>query len=207
MKVQRFSSRDLASKAAASWLTCKIRHSLHADETTGVIVSGGSTPKDCLEHLSKADLPWDRAMVSLTDERCVPVDDAASNEGMLREHFFVDRASAAAFQPVGDLQADSLSCALVGMGEDGHFASIFPDNPDLESLLDPAAEPQTQQVETAGSEHKRMTLNLAWLLQSDHILLLIFGNAKREIVNNPGELPIAALLSQDQVPVAVYWAP
>ena len=207
MNLREYESRERASRAAATWLESRLRQGLKQAVPAGLIVSGGSTPGPCLEILSKADLNWQQVEVSLTDERLVPADDDASNERMLRECLLQGDAANASFRQVGELPAATVVCSLVGMGNDGHFASIFPDNPALAALLDEDATPAVSEVTTAASPHPRMTINLAYLLQGQAVLLLIFGTDKKKILAEPCGLPIAALLQQGRVAVDVYWAP
>ncbi len=207
MNLREFESREGASRAAAAWIESRLRRGLEQAGPAGLIVSGGSTPGPCLEMLSKADLNWQQVEVSLTDERLVPADDDASNERMVRECLLRGDAATAPFRQVGELPAATVVCSLVGMGNDGHFASIFPDNPALVALLDGGAAPAVLEVTTAASPYPRKTINLAYLLQGQAVLLLIFGADKKKILAKPGGLPIAALLQQGRVAVEVYWAP
>ena len=103
------------------------------------------------------------------------------------------------------------ACSLLGMGEDGHFASLFPDAEDLDKGLITDWQQLWMPVHTAASPHPRVSLTLAALSRSDEIVLLIFGDAKREVIEaakTPGsKLPVSALLLQKRAPVSVLWAP
>ncbi len=208
--MERFPDRTGAARAAAAALADALRARLVAHDRAAIAVSGGTTPAEAFGLLAAEALPWDRVQVTLTDERRVPVDDPASNEGMLRRTLLINGASAAEFVA---LEADALealperfSAVLVGMGEDGHFASIFPDLADLEGALDPDADESCREVRTAASPHPRTTLSVARLLASDLIVLLAFGEAKRAVLEAPDGLPVAALLAQTRTPVRVLWA-
>ena len=103
------------------------------------------------------------------------------------------------------------SATLLGMGEDGHFASLFPDFEGLQKALDPHGSAQCITVNTAGSPHLRISLTISALLDSTHIVLLIFGEAKRsvfEAANAGGTIyPIESLLHHARTPLTVIWAP
>jgi 6-phosphogluconolactonase len=164
----------------------------------------------------------------LSDERWVPATHADSNEKMVRETLFAGRAAAATLLPLYAEQqlleerCDELTtalpaiglpfaCALLGMGDDGHIASLFPDAENLELGLQLDGSLFAIPVTTAASPYPRISLTLAALTRSNEIVLLIFGDTKREIyeVAQAGSTgyPVTALLSQQQTPVHVFWAP
>ncbi|HEY9218998.1 MAG TPA: 6-phosphogluconolactonase, partial [Phenylobacterium sp.] len=101
---------------------------------------------------------------------------------------------------------------LLGMGDDGHIASLFPGSPALARGLDPDAEAYVLQVpEPHGSPPlPRITLTLAALIQARGVVVLISGEGKRAVVERAlaGEdLPVRALLCQDRAPVRILWSP
>lgn len=116
-----------------------------------------------------------------------------------------------------DLQAlpQPTSLVLLGMGEDGHTASLFPGAPQLAEGLTTQAPvlavhpPQT----TPLAPHARLSLSLRALLQSRGIALLLTGSRKREVLESAlgagpvEEMPVRALLRQTEVPVSIFWAP
>ena len=207
MKLTLYEDRAEASIAAAQWLKEHLEGFLCSNDRAGLMVSGGSSPKQTFEVLSHSALDWSQIDVSLTDERCVPANHDASNEKMVRETLLTRSAVSGTFLPVGTIPSQNLSCCLVGMGEDGHFASIFPDHPQLEVVLDPHERPGTFKIKTHASEHERVTVNLSALLAGEAILLLVFGQKKLDLVRAPEGLPINALLSQNMTPVDVFWSP
>ena len=103
--------------------------------------------------------------------------------------------------------------SLLGMGDDGHFASLFPDGKgkDYKAALDPDGERSFIAVKTAASPHARITLTLSMLAHSEQIILLIFGDTKKRTYTKAkaanSRLPVARLLHQKRAPVRVIWAP
>jgi 6-phosphogluconolactonase len=101
---------------------------------------------------------------------------------------------------------------MLGMGEDGHVASLIPGDPGLAAGMDLGSERLTISV-PAGLGNPplaRISLTLSALLQARAIFLLIAGEAKREVILNAGagaDLPVTALVSQTRVPVRVLWSP
>ena len=223
-----FASRELASQAAAQHISSAIGASLVDGAETVIIVTGGSSPKDCYEILASTALPWHKVHILLSDDRCVPVDHEASNEGMIRRLLLTKHAANANLVPIykqelspedqcrlSSERMDSLplpfSISLLGMGVDGHIASLFPDFSGLENGLDEGGQDQCLAVQTTASPHPRVTLTMATLIQSKEILLLFFGDEKRDIYERaklPNSIyPVSRILQQDRVPVRTIWAP
>lgn len=223
-----FKTREEASVAAAEAIAERLAARLDAQSGASIVVSGGTTPDRCFDVLSDKPLDWKRTHVVLSDERWVPPDDEASNERLVRDALLKGEALPAkllsVFSMTTGIQArcDEIdqqirvgpfpfACVLLGMGEDGHFASLFPDAANLDEGLDVNAEQLCIPVTTAASPHPRVSLTLAALARSDAIVLLMFGDKKREVYEQAkgkgSKLPVAHLLKQKKAPVHVYWAP
>ena len=224
---QFFESRQLASLAAASRMEAALGADLAKSESASLIVSGGTSPQACLNALAHADLAWNRVTVLMSDERYVPSDHPASNEGMIRRELLSElneQPEIVSMFEEGVLaqvrckglegEIESLprphSIGLLGMGEDGHFASLFPDFDRLEEGLNLDSALSCLPVTTVVSQHLRITLTLAALVDSNEIVLLFFGNAKRKVFEQsliPGSsYPLARLLQQEHAPVHTIWA-
>lgn len=223
-----FSSREAASVAAAQEIVRRLSQSIARRNEVTLIVSGGTSPVRCFAELSRSTLEWANVHVTLSDERWTPAGSEDSNERLVRDTLLVADARRATFQPFyvdgasieercaslnNELQAlpRPFACTLLGMGADGHFASLFPDMNNLEQALDVAADTYCVPADTAASPHRRISLTLSAILQSDAILLLMFGKQKREVyerAKNPGsKLPISHLLRHSRTPLQLYWAP
>jgi 6-phosphogluconolactonase len=226
--------RDADGEAQAATLAAAIAADLAAALTrrpaASLVVSGGRTPAAMLAQLAAQRLDWSRVFITLADERWVPADDAASNEALVRTALLRERAAAARFiglkndaptPAAGAAQAWNALAVLarpfdvvvLGMGDDGHTASLFPGSPELASGLDAAALPACLPVHPPGAPHARLSLNLAALLQSRRICVQISGAQKRQVYERAqaagpvASLPIRAILRQGAVPVDVYWCP
>jgi 6-phosphogluconolactonase len=161
----------------------------------------------------------------LADERCVPLDDAASNQRMVL-HAFAGTPAVASVLPIDatapdavarwqarlDARTSPFAAVVLGMGEDGHFASLFPGMPGLAAALDPGG-PRAVVPGTAPTEPRpRLSLALAALLDTDLLALHVMGDAKLETLrraSTPGsalDLPVRALLQQRRVPLEIYHA-
>ena len=211
--IHRFDSRTQASVQAAKLLGAALQQRLEANQTATLVVSGGSTPQACLQHLAQTPLPWHRVLVTLTDERCVDAQHPDSNERMLRQHLLVDCAAEAQFVPlqeIGSLEKHPkpFAAVLLGMGADGHFASLFPDAPNLSEGLDLHNARSTMDVQTNASSHRRISMTLSRLLNAETMLLLAFGKDKEAVLLEPATYPVASLLQeQPQHPsMQILWA-
>ncbi|MEC8408783.1 MAG: 6-phosphogluconolactonase, partial [Pseudomonadota bacterium] len=130
--LREFATRQKAAANLAQRIKQALLFELEQSERATLVLSGGSSPVECLRILSTIGLPWHRIDVTLSDERNVPATHAASNEKLLRENLIRSKASGATFSPLQEGIGRLLpsACSLIGMGEDGHFASLFPDSPE-----------------------------------------------------------------------------
>lgn len=222
-----FDTRRAASAAVAERIACALRRRIAAQGGTSLVVSGGTSPVECFKHLARQTLDWHRVCVVLSDERWVEPTSEDSNERLVRQNLLTDAAADAELLPVFtantdarercaqlDVQLSNLrlpfACCLLGMGADGHFASLFPDAAGLANGLDLDASSLWLPMTTASSPHIRVSMTLAALTRADEIVLLIFGDEKRrvfaEALADGGAYPVSRLLHQDRVPVSVYWS-
>jgi len=185
-------------------------------------VSGGGTPEHIFPLLSKSELSWDKVCVTLIDERWVAADHPDSNEGLARRLLMQGPASAARFiglktdhaNPIDarvdveaalDTLAWPLDAVFLGMGIDGHIASLFPD---LENWGD--APGRALGVAGSAARQPRISLTPTAILDSRHIYLVISGPDKRATFDAAlkpgpvGEYPVRLVLHQNRVPVTVY---
>ena len=221
-------TREQASEAAAEAVAKALSKRLEAQRAVSLVVSGGSTPAQCFAALARSDLDWPRVHVLTSDERWVPPSDDHSNEKLVRETLLQGPASAATLWPFyadGEDIAERcktldetirtlpipFACCLLGMGEDGHFASLFPDADNLAQGLDDESPDLCMPVTTAASPYPRISLTLTALSRSDEIALLMFGDRKREVYEHAkssgNTYPVAHLIKQKRAPVRVFWAP
>ncbi|MGI9236743.1 MAG: 6-phosphogluconolactonase [Woeseiaceae bacterium] len=221
-----FDSRLEASEAAANRIAELLANRLDNQAKASLIVSGGTTPRQCLRALAKTPLEWQRVQVALSDERWVPADHKDSNEKLVRDSLLVDEAAPAKLLPVYEegvspeercealqnpLPVLPFSCSLIGMGADGHFASLFPDAEQLAHGLDVESGRLYIPVTTAASPHPRISMTLAGISRSDEIVLLFFGDEKldvyKEALASAEQHPVSRLLRQKRAPVRLIWAP
>jgi 6-phosphogluconolactonase len=228
--VERYADMDALSRRVASDIAAHLAHAIAARGLASLVVSGGRSPVKLFEQLRSQTLDWSRVCVALADERWVEPTDAGSNERLVREVLLRDRAAAARFSglknaaPSPDLGAVSawetfarvprpFDVTLLGMGDDGHTASLFTGSPNLRSALNPAAVAGCVGMWAPSAPQPRLSLNLSALLDSRRVMILITGEAKWRAYVAASEdgavedMPVRAVLRQRRTPVEVLWAP
>jgi 6-phosphogluconolactonase len=204
--------------AASHGVEAALRAGLDTRGRASLVATGGRSPGPVYDRLRHADLDWARVAVTLSDERLVDRDSPNANGRLLRERLFVGPAAKAHFLPLTDYAEPALKvltpfdAVMLGMGEDGHVASLIPGSPVLVEGMDPdGTRLVLESPEGFGSPPvARISLTIAALLQSRAIFLLIGGAAKREVLDGAlagADLPVRALLLQDRVPVRILWSP
>lgn len=214
MKIETYPDADMMAINVANIVAGALRTALHSKERVLMAVPGGTTPGPIFDDLCAADLDWARVDVILTDERWVPGDSLRSNTKLLRERLLVNRAAEAQLVPLyapTETPEESLGklisaleprmpidVALLGMGEDMHTASLFPDSEEIHTAL-AADAPLLVPVRPASQPEARVTLNARALngALSKHIVFK--GQSKRDALEN------ARHLSRAAAPISAVW--
>jgi len=226
----RYPDLDTLSQQLAAGIAADLAAAIEARGMASLVVSGGRSPVKLFERLRTLAIDWGRVCVALADERWVDPSDPASNERLVRDVLLRDAAAAARFTGLKnayatpDLGADMawstfngvprpFDVLVLGMGDDGHTASLFPDSPNLELALDEAAAAGCVGMRSPIAPEARLSLNLGALLDSRRIVILITGESKwRTYIGalQPGaveRIPVRAVLRQRRTPVEVIWSP
>lgn len=190
-----------------------LRQALAERGEASLAVSGGKSPAWLFQQLDQADLDWQHVNLTLADERWVPDTDPQSNAGLIQRYMpgIYHRARwLPLYQGLG-LEADAhavdarirallpLDVLILGVGDDGHTASLFPGSQELQQNLREDGQVLCRPVPASAGRLARLTLTGAVLHHARVRLLQVNGQAKREVVANafgaePKAAPIAAFL-------------
>jgi 6-phosphogluconolactonase len=214
--------RDMMHLSVARKLVSDLRAALGRRDRAVLAVAGGTTPGPVFDLLGGLDLDWERVDIVPTDERWLSPDDPRSNARLIRGRLMTDGAASATLIPLwvaaetpeaglAEVTASivpilPVDVALVGMGADGHVASIFPGGDHLAPALASDAPPVLPMRAPAAPE-ARITLTMPVLRGAFAVHVLITGAEKRAVLDrargaDPAELPVAALLKS----AIVHWA-
>lgn len=197
-----------------------------------LIVSGGSTPVPFFDALARMDLDWSAVTITLADERWVPPQHPDSNERLVRQHLLQGHAAGAFLMPMfngaatpqeGQAHLDATlsmlpwpaDAVVLGMGGDGHTASLFPYAPELPYALIDAGPARCLAVSAPDAPNvplPRISLNRRALLDARQVVVHITGESKLELLHQAlvlgpvEEFPIRAVLHQHQVPCHIFHA-
>lgn len=230
-----FEDAGAMAQALAEDLAARLEAGVAQTGAASFIASGGTTPGPVYDRLARLPVPWARVALTVSDERWAPAGDPASNSRLLHERLLRGAASAARFvslltdardphDPAAEREAGErvramrrpFEMAILGMGDDGHTASLFPHAPDLARLLetgDPALCRGVGPVAGAAGAPLRMTLTLRALTDARQVVILIQGDKKlatfrrAQAAGAVAAMPVRAILRQTRAPVALYWAP
>lgn len=210
VSIKKFPSLLAASKDLCEFFVQNLNNKLSA------AFPGGSTPEIFFSLLSKEKINWKNLYLTLTDERWVETTSKESNQNLLAKYLQLKEIN---FFPLKtedktpEIAAEKLNGAIkefplpfdiivLGMGEDGHIASIFPGSVNIDK--------KNFSIGKANNLD-RISLSLKTILNSRKIIVLVSGEKKLEIIEKIlagiiKNLPISAIINQNKVPVEIFWA-
>lgn len=222
MRYHSFSDSNTLNEKLSSQLQLILSEAVHLRGHAYLVVSGGKTPVDLFQLLAKTPFLWEKVTILLADERCVSLQDEARNERMVKEYLIQDEAKNAQWLSLYDDKDNSLArrqalegqiaalptfdAVILGLGEDGHTASLFPCSEELSLALDDKA-PALLVINPKTAPHQRISLSKKRLLNSRAIFLHIIGDKKRDVLDrakvshDPLHLPICAFLTASHLQV------
>jgi len=227
-QINEFEQRQLLDEALADKVATLLTAALESKGKASIAVSGGSTPIGFFQALSKKKLAWQAITITLADERWVDIDSSDSNTKLVHEYLMQNEAVKAKFFHLkqGEILSDEtltdlnlaanqqilpLDVLILGMGEDGHTASLFPCSNEITQCL--AKDSQALlKVTPKTAPHQRISFSFAALAQSKNTFLHISGISKKQVLAKAiagqvcKEMPIRAFLQAPNINTQVYWA-
>lgn len=222
MKIHEYNSADEQASALSQAIANTIEQVLQHKPQVTLAVSGGKSPIKLFEKLSRFDLAWDKVTLALVDERFLATDHADSNENLVRKHLLINKAEQAYFIGLvttrniltsvsnANLHIKDIDIAILGMGEDGHTASIFPCCDELKSAVDTQLTPEKYIITNPKTaSYQRIGLSLAGILEIPNIFISINGANKLEIITKASQekslqYPISYVLAERK-DSQVFW--
>ena len=228
MEILEFENTSALDIALAEQVAESLQADINASGSASLVVSGGRTPMGFFHLLSQQDLDWSAVTVALADERWVDNQHKDSNEKLVRENLLINNAVKANFIAAKNAAADAtegeadlekslaavgqFTVVILGMGDDGHTASLFPEAETLALGLDMNSGRTAIAVTPPEAPHQRISMTLPRLLDTQQVVIHISGAGKQTVLqaaregDDIAELPIRAILNQQIAPLKIYWA-
>ena len=186
--------------------------SINLNGHASFVVCGGNSPLPLYNNLSKKDLDWSKVSIFLGDDRVLPADHVDSNNYLIHHNLLQNNAASASFYSLIDLKISiedmkrPFDVVLLGLGNDGHFASLFPAQLGNADAFDITASPGLiiSDQELGSPCYKRISMNLSLLMDTKRCILLVPNENKRQIVERAledNQLPLHFLLNQKKTKV------
>lgn len=228
MKQSLFADVNQLNQTFAQRIARLLSEGIEKNGRASLVVSGGRTPVPLFHILSEQAINWGQVDISLADERWVETTDDASNEKMVRAHLLQNKAAEANFVGLKNDSTDAeqavencnanfsqlrtpVDVLILGMGEDGHTASLFPCSTELSMGLNTDNESNFIAVQPTTAPNQRMSMTLKALLNSQATFLHLTGQGKKAVLEEAlagidvMAMPIRAILQQSDV--ELVWAP
>ncbi|QGG74883.1 6-phosphogluconolactonase [Pseudomonas syringae] len=221
-----FDTAQPLADALAENVAERLKQAISENGLATLVVSGGRSPVAFFQSLATQPLEWSKVVISLADERFVPTEHADSNAGLLQRHLLqgpvakarflglysvassVEEAAQAADQALAELPP--IDVLILGMGDDGHTASLFPNSPNLSEALDLQGERRCLPMLAPSVPHQRLTLTRRLLASARSPILSVSGQAKLDTLRTAlagddlAEMPVRAFLNPS---LEIYWCP
>lgn len=225
-----FDTPNAMNTALATAITANLQDAINLRSKASLAVSGGPTPVELFQILSQAQLAWNQVYITLVDERWVDKHHEDSNERLIHTHLLQNKAKEAHFislktiaenpyDGVDEIQTRlqqslplPIDALVLGMGDDGHTASLFPHAENLYKGIDIQSDRLVIDMKPLTAPHDRISLTLPVILNSRHLYLQLNGKKQQQVLEqalagkNINDMPIRAVLHQQKLPLQIYLA-
>lgn len=225
-----FDTPTAMNTALATAITANLQNAINLRSKASLAVSGGSTPVELFQILSQAQIAWNQVYITLVDERWVDKHHEDSNERLIHTHLLQNKAKEAHFislktiaenpyDGVDEIQTRlqqslplPIDALVLGMGDDGHTASLFPHAENLYKGIDMQSDRLVIDMKPLTAPHDRISLTLPVILNSRHLYLQLNGKKQQQVLEqalagkNINDMPIRAVLHQQKLPLQIYLA-
>ncbi len=225
IEFKQFGSSEELAKSFSDELASILQNEINEKQKATLLVSGGSTPKLFFKYLSKQDIDWQKVYIGLVDDRWLEDSHKDSNAKLVKENILQDNAKDAKFIPmyIEGKSADesefecskiykeyfeSCDVLILGMGEDAHTASIFPELDNFKEAVDLDRDGFCISTKPKYAPYDRMSLTLKSILESKNIYLHIQGVNKKSVYDKAlqsKDLPISKVLNNEIKDIKVYY--
>lgn len=222
MQIYKYNSQQEQVSVLAEEISQKLQSIISQKGQAVLAVSGGKSPIKLFAELSRKELQWDKVTVTLVDERFLATDHEDSNENLVRKNLLINNAEHAFFIGLvttrnivsstanANLQISTIDIAILGMGEDGHTASIFPCCDEVDKILDTQLTTEKYVITNPKTaNYQRIGLSLNGILGISNIFVSISGDKKLDVLNAASQketkqYPISYVLAERK-DTKVFW--
>ena len=222
MKTLEFLNKHELENNLAEQIVKDLNDSIQSNGRATLLVSGGSTPKELYRKLSLYDIAWDKVDIGLVDERFVPTSEDSSNEKMIKEKLLINYAEKASltgmihfsndlFKNIEEVKKNyykfskGATTTILGMGNDGHTASLFPGNNSSEDSFKGVSVEKVINTLSPSEPRRRVSCSAELLFSSSNLYLMMVGEDKLAVFNQAHllKLPISYFIPK----LTTYYAP
>lgn len=226
--LNKYPNSQLLIEDLTDHIVKELQQAINNKGHASIAVSGGKTPIPLFKLLSQQDLEWHNVFITLVDDRWVDDTDDASNEKLVLTYLLQNKAKLANFVGLKNSCDNPFDGAeitdkilnkipmpfdvlILGMGEDGHTASLFPGAANLMAGLDMKSGRKVVGMTPLTAPLDRITLTLPTILDSQNIYLHLVGESKMQVLEQAekgddiNQMPIRAILQQNKVNVIGFW--
>lgn len=227
--LNEYDSTIQLNTALAQDIVTQLSQAITLRGQASLAVSGGKTPTELFKLLSQQTLDWDKVFITLVDDRWVDEHDEASNARLVKSYLLQNNAAKAHFTSLktsaktpfeGAQEAQAhlkqsiplpFDVLILGMGDDGHTASLFPHAANLANGLDMQSGNTLVAMTPLTAPLDRITLTLPTILASRQLYLHLVGENKKQVLKQAlsghdiHDMPVRAVLHQDKTPLTIYW--